>query len=425
MNDLTRRAFLMSSAGAVTGLAIIPEALSARPYRAPEPLNIALIGVGRHGRAIAAELAKIENIKLAAICDIDQQRLDAGLRRIGGEAGGGGAGGGGGGVEGFTDHKALLDKRKDITAVIVATPTHLHREVVVNALAAGRHVYCETPMAHTLDDCRAIAAAARGSKTVMAVGLEGRSNPVYQLARTFFRSDSVRDLVSMRAQQHQKTTWRVPASEPAREQAFNWRLDPAVSLGLPGEWGVQQFDVFHWYREQYPVAVRGRGGVRFHKDGREIADTVQVALEFADGAQLDYSATLANSYEGKFEVFFGSNAAIKLGWTHGWMFKEADAPTQGWEVYANRQQFHNDQGITLIADATKLASQGKLKEGVGLPYPSLYYALADFVKSVSEGKPAVAGADEGLRASVVGILAQQALRTGELVKIDPALMKGA
>jgi hypothetical protein len=50
------------------------------------------------------------------------------------------------------------------------------------------------------------------------------------------------------------------------------------------------------------------------------------------------------------------------------MFKEADAPTQGWEVYANRQQFHNDEGITLIAGATKLAEQGKLKEGVGLPH---------------------------------------------------------
>jgi hypothetical protein len=92
-----------------------------------------------------------------------------------------------------------------------------------------------------------------------------------------------------------------------------------------------------------------------------------VCAHFDDG-RLDYNATLANSYEGMHELFRGTNASIKLAWSHGWMFKEADAPTQGWEVYANRQQFHNDEGITLIAGATKLAEQGKLKEGVGLPY---------------------------------------------------------
>jgi hypothetical protein len=92
-------------------------------------------------------------------------------------------------------------------------------------------------------------------------------------------------------------------------------------------------------------------------------------FEFEGGSLLDYNATLANSYEGMHELLRGKNASIKLAWTHGWMFKEADAPTQGWEVYANRQQFHNDEGITLIAGATKLAEQGKLKAGVGLPTP--------------------------------------------------------
>ena len=119
----------------------------------------------------------------------------------------------------------------------------------------------------------------------------------------------------------------------------------------------------------------------------------------------------------------GSNAAIKLAWTAGWMFKEADAPTQGWEVYANRQQFHNDEGITLIADATKLASQGKLKEGVGLPNPPLYYALVDFVKSVTESKPVVGSLSEGARATVVAIAAAQAVASGKDIAIAPELLK--
>jgi hypothetical protein len=91
-------------------------------------------------------------------------------------------------------------------------------------------------------------------------------------------------------------------------------------------------------------------------------------------------------------------------------------------VYANRQQFHNEEGITLIADATKLAAQGKLKEGVGLPNDSLYYALESFLRSVDEGTPPVCSADEGMRATVVGILAHQATVTGEEIAIDPAML---
>jgi hypothetical protein len=114
---------------------------------------------------------------------------------------------------------------------------------------------------------------------------------------------------------------------------------------------------------------------------------------------------------------------VKLAWTAAWMFKEADAPTQGWEVYANREQFHNDEGITLIADATKLAKTGLLKEGLGLPHPPLYYALVDFLGSVIEKEPVVCTADDGLRAAVIGILANQAVVSGEERIIDPNLFR--
>jgi hypothetical protein len=138
---------------------------------------------------------------------------------------------------------------------------------------------------------------------------------------------------------------------------------------------------------------------------------------------LNSVTSLGNSFEGRHEVFHGSNAAIKLAWSHGWLFKESDAPTQGWEVYANRQQFHNDEGITLIADATKLASQGKLKEGVGLPYSPQYYALADFATSIIEKKPSACSADEGARATIVGICASQAVVSGKDVEITEDLLK--
>jgi predicted dehydrogenase len=408
MTETDRRTFLIQT-GALAAVAIVPGMAFAADVQLNAQVSVAIIGMGRQGRAIAGELQKIKGVKVAAICDVDPGRLRSGARRVAG-------------VATFDTHTQLLDTAKDVSAVFIATPTHTHRKVLEDAIAAGKHVYCEAPLASNIDDCKAITAAARATSTTCAAGLLARSNPVYKLARTFFRSDSVRDLVAMRAQSNDKTTWRNPSSDPAREKALNWRLDPDLSTGLAGELGTHQFDVFHYYRNAYPTSIQGQGSIQLYDDGRKVNDTISATLSFPDNTVLQYAATLGNSFEGTHEVFYGSNAAIKLAWTHGWLFKESDAPTQGWEVYANRQQFHNEEGITLIADATQLASQGKLKSGVGLPNPPLYYALGDFLKSITENSPIATSIPEGARATIIGILADQAIRTGETVTIDPELL---
>lgn len=408
--SLGRREFMLTTgvAGAAA-LALTPEWAFAGAL-GNEPINVAVVGAGRHARSILDELAKFENVKISAICDIVSSRLSAALRRVQG-------------ATGYTDHKEMLAKAADVTAVFVVTPTHTHKGIAIDAMAAGKHVFIEAPLAHTIEDCAEIARAARSSSKVVHVGFYARSNPIYKLARTFFRSDSVRDLVSMRAQSNRKNEWRVPVSDAKDEKALNWRLDPEVSIGLPGEFGSHQIDVFNWYLGKYPISVSGSGSIRLHKDGRTIPDTTHATFMFEDGARLDWSGTLANSYEGQYEVLYGTNAAIKLAWTAAWMFKEADAPTQGWEVYANRQRFHNDEGITLIADATKLASQGKLKEGVGLPNPPVYYAIGDFVDAIANSKPAVVTAEEGFRATAIAILANQAVMKGGTIPIDAVSFK--
>jgi predicted dehydrogenase len=410
MTQPDRRDFLRMSAG-TAALAFATEllpTLEAAPRA--DGLEVALVGCGRQGRAILGELSKIEGLKVTALCDVFESRIAAAKRRAGE-------------VPSFRTHKELLAGAPKIGAWIVATPTHQHREIVADALAAGKHVYCEAPIASTIEDARAIAQAARGAKSVFQAGLLARSNPVYALAHSFAKSGAIRDVVAARAQYHKKTSWRASASNPDEEKALNWALDPQVSLGLLGEFGTHSFDVAHWFLNAYPLAVRAQGSLQLHKDGREVPDTVSCELEFPGERVLHYSATLANSFEGNCEVFAGSMGTIKLSQNAGWLFKEADAPTQGWEVYANRQQFHEEQGITLIADATKLAKLGKLKEGIGLPNPPLYYGLADFVKSIVEQKPVACGADEGLRASVVAIRAHEALQSRERVEIRAADLK--
>jgi len=402
MTSADRRSFLKGAAGAAAATLLQPE-LSATPRRLSAPVNVGLVGCGRQGRAMLAELSKIEGVTVKAVCDSDARRLRGATRRAPD-------------ASQHEAHAGLLDAGVD--AVLVATPTHVHREVAIDALAAGKHVFCEAPLAHTLADAKAIASAARrAERQVFQTGFQGRANPVYALARSFVRAGAIRDVFQMRAQFHQKTSWTTPSPDAARFKLLNWRLDPTVSTGLLGEIGAQQFDVVHWFTGKYPTSVRATGGVLVTDDGREVEDTVHAALHFESGARFDWDATLGNSYEGQYELLMGTMGAVKLGWSHGWMFKEADAATQGWEVYANRQQFHNDEGITLIAEATKLAAQGKLQEGVGLPNPSLYYALEDFLTSVTDGVPVACSAEEGLRATAVALRACEALRTGAEVAI--------
>jgi len=404
MTEPSRRTFITQAAGALAGFAIVPEyaAAGVRPRRAA---RVAVVGIGRQGRAIIAELLKIEGVEIAAVCDVVEGRARIGTERAPGAAP-------------FTDHRALLESGTAPDAVLVATPTHLHRQIVEDALAAGRHVYLEAPIAHTLEDCQALATAGIAHPTLVTqAGLLYRSNPIYRRVRTLMRAGTLRDLVSLYAQDHRKTSWRFPAPDPSLEKPFNWRLDPDVSIGLAGELGTHAFDVMCWYRERYPRRIRAGGSIRFWDDGRTLADTIHAELTYDDGINLTFLATLANSFGGEHHILHGSNSAVRLGGDNGWLFREVDAPTEGWEVYATKQRFLGDEGIALIADATKLAAQGRLQEGLQLPEAPLHYALADFIGSVTSQTPVACTFEEAAKATTIGILAEQAVRTGTTVEV--------
>ncbi len=403
MTTPDRRTFLKGAAGAAAVMAFQPD-LSASPRALGAPVRVGLIGAGRQGRVILGELGKIENVTIAAVCDSDDRRLTGAKRRAPGAGF-------------YADHKQMLESEPDLDAVIVATPTHQHRALCEDTLSAGKHVYCEAPLAHTLEDAKAIARAARAAKGKFQTGMAGRANPVYTLARSFVRTGAIRDTLSMRSQFKKKTSWRTPSSDPARDKFLNWRLDPEISLGMVGELGTHHFDVLHWFTGQYPTSVRGSGEVLAWKDGREVADTVHCEFQFPGGVRSTWEGCLGTSFEGEYSLIAGTMGTVKLAGTHAWMFKEADSTTFEWEVYATRQQFHQDEGIILIADATQLAAQGKLKEGIGLPHPQLYYALENFLLAVTEEGNLCCSAEEGLRATAVAIRAAEAVRTGREVAI--------
>ena len=399
---MRRRNFLRTTASALTGIAILPDLDALVRPRAP--MRVGLIGAGRQGRTIIGELQKIPELSIGAVCDTSAARLRTAQERAPG-------------ADAVADYRTLLGK-PDITAVVVATPTHLHKQIVLDAIQAGKHVYCEAPVAHTIADATAMADASAASKPVVAVGFQGRSNPLYRRAASFLGSDTLRDPVSIVAQSNRKTSWRFPASEAGTDRAVNWRLDPDVSLGLAGEIGAQQFDVASWFQGGLPARVTGRGSIRLHGDGRTVFDTVGAELVWSNGVAMQWSATLASSYGGQFEVFHHVNAAMRLAGTQAWLFKEVDSPQQGWEVYATKQQFFSDEGIVLVADATKLAAQGRLKQGAMLAESPLYYALTDWLSAASEGRPPACSMADGARSSILGIRTNEAIVRGMTLTID-------
>jgi predicted dehydrogenase len=334
------------------------------------PVNCAVIGCGAWGREILQTLSRLPNAPVVAICD----NYEAAFRRVKESAPN---------AETFADYHKLLEK-KEVQAVIVATPSYQHRAIVEAALAAGKHVYCEAPLATTVEDARAIAKAAKAAgKVYFQSGLQMRSDPQRQFLVPFIRSGATGVNVMARTQWHKKQSWRRTAPTPEREQALNWNLNAATSPGLMGELVIHQLDMVNWLLNIRPVAVSGWGSTLLWKDGRDVADTIQAVFEFPDGSNYFADASLANSFDSAYEILYGSFSAVMLrhdeDGSRAWLFKEVDSPLLGWEVYPPKVQFYKETGITLMAGASK--TPPKQKEGEALPptVTPLQHALAAFI----------------------------------------------
>jgi predicted dehydrogenase len=379
--DFNRRDFLKGSsfAALMTMMGGVELMAQAEPERkistqGPKPkVKVALIGLGPWGREILDQLGRLEQADIVAICD----SYAAMMRRSASKAPGAAQ------VENYTEILA----NKDIKAVIVATGSHQHKDIVIAALQAGKHVYCEAPLAHTVEDARAIALAAKEAPgQLFQSGLQGRSDPQRHFLFPFIRSGALGKTVMARAQWHKKQSWRQASPSSEREQAINWRLHQATSPGLIGEIGIHALDQAGWMLNLAPVAVTGFGSTRLWKDdGRDVPDTVEAVIEFPDGVRMNYNASLATSFDAEYELLYGTEATVMMRDGKAWMFKEVDSALLGWEVYARKDNFHKETGIALVLDGSK---QQKLSEGAaeGVPteLPQHYYALQAFLANCHE-----------------------------------------
>jgi predicted dehydrogenase len=418
MNDIRfeRRDFLKGVSAGLLVLLTDEELLAARVGQEAvpgPPVKCGVVGLGQWGKEILAASSRLPSIQITALADTYEPYLKK-AREIAPQA------------SPATDYRRLLDSA-DVETVVIATPTHLHKEIAVAALQAGKHVYCEAPLAHTVDDARSVALAAmKSAKQVFQAGLQGRSNALYTHVLHFVKSGVLGNAAQVTAQWNKKQSWRRAAPTEERERELNWRLDAKLSAGLAGEVGVHQFDVTNWFLKALPTAVTGFGSVTNWNDGRAVPDTVQCVFEYAGGVRAVFSSTLASSFSDSFTLFQGSNSSLMLRETRGWMMKEADSPLLGWEVYARKEQVHNETGICMVADATKLIEEGKEpgKEGPLEPTRgALYLALENFTRSVRGGAKPVCGPLEGYQATVVALKANEAITAGGRVALPKTIFE--
>ena len=417
----------------VLGLGVGARELRAEPPYAKKddkpagpPVNVAVIGASMQGRSLLTSLAKMGAASAPVVSVCDTFNTPAFQRKVTAL------------VPSATfvaDYRKVLDD-KTVQAVFIATPSHKHKQIALDAIAAGKHVYCEMPLSHDIAEAKAIAITAMGAKTTFQAGLQQRSNMQTHHVLKFIRSDALGTIVGGRAQWHNRTSWRQGWPTPEREKELNWRLSQATSAGLIGEIGIHQIDTASWFFKSLPTAVTAYSGLYGWKDGRDVPDTVQVVFEYPDNIRYVYDATLVNSFDGPYEQFMGSDSAIQLRDQRAWMFKETDAKAVGWEVFARKDPLQignpvngtgiqTGSGIALVADATKQLALGLQPGAVGtdVSKTAVYQAVDSFLHCVRTGKKPDAGALEGYQATVVAIKANEAALKNTRMVFNPEWFK--
>jgi len=169
----TRRKFLAASTLTVVARHVVGAAKENPPS---DRLNIAGIGVGGMGGANLRNLERTDNI--VALCDVDHNYAARTFRRYPR-------------AKVYTDYRQMLDKQKDIEAVVIATPDHTHAVVTLAAMKAGKHVYTQKPLTHDIYEARTLAEMARKTKVATQMGIQGHSGEGIRLIREWIADGAI------------------------------------------------------------------------------------------------------------------------------------------------------------------------------------------------------------------------------------------
>ncbi len=444
MADLNRRTFLRG-VGGVTALGVLGgEVVQGQQAGGPgvtanDHINLALIGAGIQGQGDTRTAVQVPGVKLVAVADCYDGRL-AHAKEVWGQ-------------DVFTtrDYKEIL-ARNDVDAVLIATPDHWHKQAAIDAMNAGKDVYCEKPMIHLYSDGHAMIDTAKRTNRVLQIGSQRVSNMLYAKAKELLASGAIGELNMVNAHWDRSSSqgawnYTVPADASERtcdwprfegtapkmafnpERFFQWRKWHDYGSGVAGDLFVHLFSGTHFITGSHgPTRGMATGGLRFWKDGRDVDDVMLALFDYPQGFNLALRVNqIAGGEEGEAFLFTGSEGTMEIAngtltLTRSARPKEPGYTVQTFTDAMQRQVLNTYNGKYPVGHPSGEPGRSTEKFSVPRGYSDSYDHFHGFFEAVRTRKPVVEDGVFGLRAAGAALLSNVSIERKSVVEWDPEAM---
>ena len=424
--ELDRREFMKRAAVGTAGAGLgFPALGRAAQVAASDKVIVGVIGTGQMGRDDLRDFGRQPEVEIAAVCDVYKPNLDLGVKDSGGTA------------QTYSDFRQVLD-RKDIDVIVVGTPDHWHPLVMVEACKAGKDVYVEKPICHTIDEGILMVEAARKYNRVVQVGTQQRSGIHFQKAVKLVQDGFIGKVSFVRtwnyANEYPKGIGNIADSNPppdldwntwlgpAPKVPFNWnRFGPDPSLpprwstfryfwdyagGYMTDWGVHLMDIVQWAMQvEGPSIITGQGGKYYIKDNAETPDTLQVTYEYRNP---DFVCVYENRWDNA-NSMYGKGYGIEFHGTDGTLFVDRS----GFEVIPETRNEPSQHGHGKTQEVARTASMQMKSVN-----DSHFDHVRNFLDCVKSRQRPIADIAIGHRSTSVCLLGNVAFRSKERIEWD-------
>lgn len=413
---------------------------SARPLAANDHIQIALIGAGIRGQQDCANALEVPNARLIAVADCYDGRLKHAREKWGEQ------------VFVTRDYREVL-ARPDIDAVIIATPDHWHKQVAIDAMLAGKHVYLEKPMIHLYSDGPAIIETAHKTGRILQVGSQRVSNILYAKAKELLNSGAIGKLNLVNAFWDRSSfmgAWSYtvpPDANPETcdwqrflgsapripwnpEHFFQWRKWTDYGSGVAGDLFVHLFSGTHFITGSHgPTRAMASGGLRFWKDGRNVPDAMVAIFDYPEQFNLTLRVNqMAGGREAEGFLFTGSEGTMEISsagltLTHYVAPKDPGMTIETFSM--DQQRLYKEKYLARFPETANPGITDNAVETFVLPrnYNDTVDHFKNFFHSVRTGSAPVEDCVFGFRAAGAALLSNLSMDRNSVVHWDPETMR--
>jgi len=395
---MKRRKFVGMGGLAISSLAVQPENAYSNFLKNSNTVKVGVIGTGGRGNWLIKLIKDIPGLEVTACCDVLPFRLKQGISLSAPSA------------KAYSEYQELLND-KDIDAVIISTPLSMHYQMAVEALDAGKHVYCEKTMTFTIDEALKLEEKVKASNLKFQVGYQHRYNPLYQNIYNTVNEGYLGTVTHVEAHWNRNGNWRRPVPDPQFEKLINWRMYEEYSGGLMAELCSHQIDLIDFILNSHAQKITGMGGIDYYKDGRETFDNIYTILEYPSGLKASFHSITTNGHEGFNVKIFGTKAAIVV---------KGEASHKGF-IYPEPAVI---QELMTEVDGVSSATMKVLEAGEPIPiiiedFPEgddgpTSAALENFGKCITDDLDPIANVEYGKKSAITVALANKSMREGTI-----------